>query len=134
MDKLFRYLVLSSLFLYVVWFFFPYAEPFIADPDTVYFWGGSGFDARFEFPSWYYYLWLTFWLISYAALFSFVRSARTIFTVGYILSICTLPFHGTVIQSPWSGLLGSLVSMLDGAILALAYFTSIGRKFGRKAT
>ena len=131
MEKLFRSLVLASFVLFVVWWYFPYIAPFLTDdPDTLYFWDSAGFDAKFQFPTWYFHLWFVFWTVTYAGLFFLYRPMRSVFVIGYIVSSITVLFHGTVIESPWSGLVGGLGTMLDGAIIAVSFLTSVSGRFG----
>ena len=133
MEKTFKTLVLSSFILFVIWWHFGYLDPFLTDdPDTLWFWNSVGFDAKFDFPGWYTHLWFAFWVVAYGGLFFLYRPMRSVFVIGYLLSYVTAPFHGSVIESPWSNIVGDLGTLLDGAILGLAYFSSVAKNFGRE--
>ena len=131
MEKTFRGMVLASFIAFVVWWYFPYIDPLLTDdPEKLYFWDSAGFDAKYEFPPWFFHLWFVFWTVSYVGLFLFYRPMRSIFLAGYVISMATVPFHGTVIQSPWSSIVGHFGAMLDGGIIAVAYLTSVSTRFG----
>lgn len=63
MTKTFRLLVLPSLGLFVLLFYFPNLEPYLFDEERLVIWNYSGFDAKFEMPLWHYYLWLGSWAV-----------------------------------------------------------------------
>ena len=130
MERIFRGLVLSGLILFVLWWYFPYLEPNLTE-DTVRLelWSISGFDSWFEYPAWYSNTWLAVWVLAYLSLFFFLKHGRTFFLVAYLVSLATIPINGTEIQSPWSALLGDLGTLVDGAILAVAYLTAVGSRF-----
>lgn len=132
MEKTFKTLVLTSFLLFLTWWFLPYAEPYLApDAETLSFWESTGFDARMLLPNWFYNLWLVFWIVAYAGLFMMHRSMRTIFLAGYVLSLIMAPFLGSVILSPWSSVVSNIGMLLDGAVLALAFFSSVAPRFNR---
>ena len=134
MKRIFRLLVLLSLGLYVLWFFFPYIDPLIYDEDRLELWSYSGFDALLEFPAWHFYLWLVFNAVITVGLYRFDAWSRDLLIICYILSYFLSPIYGTAVQSPISGVLGSLVTLLDGVVIGMAYFSPIASRFSGKAT
>jgi hypothetical protein len=134
MTKTFRLLVLLSLGLYVLWFYFPYLDPFLFDEERLAVWGYSGFDTKFEFPHWHYYLWLAFWTVVTYGLYNFAKWSRDVLIVGYIVGYFLAPIYGTAIQSPLSSVLGNLSTLLDGIIIGMAYFSPLAERFARTTT
>jgi len=133
MTKIFRLLVLVSAGLYVLWFYFPYVDALLYDEWRVDIWNQSGFDAKFDFPGWHFYLWLVYWPVVWYGLFNFYRWSRDALIIGYILSYFLAPIYGTSIQSPVSGVVGNLSTLLDGIIIGMAYFSPLADRFAGKA-
>ena len=134
MERAYKALILTCLTLYLVYWFLPYLEPFLADSEeTLAFWDSTGFDRKFLYPTWYPYLWLAFWVVTYAGLYLQYRPRRTIFVVGYIFEFLITPFLGTIILSPWSAIVYDLNTLANGAVLAVVYLTTVAKSFEHAA-
>lgn len=133
MTKTFRLLVLLSLGLYVLWFYFPYLDPYLFDDERLAIWDYTGFDAKFEFPLWHYYLWLAFWAVVTYGLYNFAKWSRDLLIIGYIVGYFLAPVYGTAIQSPVSSVLGNLNTLLDGIIIGMAYFSPVAERFRHRS-
>ena len=133
MTKLFRSLVLLSLGLYVLWFYFPLLDPYLFDEERLAIWEYSGFDSKFDFPLWHSYLWLAFWAVVTYGLFNFAKWSRDVLIIGYIVAYFLAPIYGTTIQSPVSGILSDLTTLLDGIIIGMAYFSPVAGRFRQSA-
>ena len=134
MEKRFRYLVLFSFVLYVLWFYFPYIDPLFFDEERLGAWELSGLDAKFEFPAWYNYLWMAFWAVVAFGLYQFNAWSRELLIIGYIIGYFLSPIHGTEIQSPLSASVSNLNTLIDGVILGMAYFSPVAERFNTRAT
>ena len=134
MTKTFRLLVLAALGLYVLWFFFPYLDPFIFGEERLAVWGSSGFDAKLVFPVWYPYFWLAYWVVVAYGLYSFFRWSRDALIFGYIIGFFLEPVYGTTIQSPISEVLNRLNVLIDGIVIGMAYFSPVAERFKKTAT
>ena len=134
MTRTFRSLVLLSLGLYVLWFFFPYLDPYLFDEERLAIWDYSGFDSKFEFPLWHSYLWLAFWAVVTYGLYNFAKWSRDVLIIGYIVSYFLAPIYGTTIQSPLSSVLGDLTTLVDGIVVGMAYFSPVAERFARRKT
>lgn len=132
MTRIFRSLVLLSLGLYVLWFYFPYLDPYLFDEERLVIWDYSGFDAKFEFPIWHFYLWLAFGAVVTYGLYNFAKWSRDLLIIGYIVGYFLAPIYGTAIQSPVSGVLGDLTTLLDGIIIGMAYFSPLAGRFRQR--
>ncbi len=131
MTRIFRTLVILNLGLYLLWFHFPYVDPFLFDETSVELWALSGIDAKFDFPTWYGYLWVLYWILVAVGLFQFYRWSRDALIIGYVLGFLLAPIYGTVLESPASTALGDLNTLLDGIVLGMAYFSPLADKFGK---
>jgi len=132
MTRIFRSLVLLSFGLYVLWFFFPWFEPFIFDEERLAIWDSTGFDAKLDFPTWYSYLWFAFWAVVAYGLFNFFRWSRDALIIGYIVTFFLSPITGTTIQSPISEVVGNLNILLDGIVIGMAYFSPVAKLFNKE--
>ena len=133
MAKLFRYLVVLALGLYVLWFYSPYLDPYIFDHSRLEVWSLSSFDAKFEFPSWYYYLWFALNVIITIGLYRFESWSRDLLILTYIIGWFMAPVHGTAIQSPLSAVVGNLGTLIDGVVIGMAYFSPVSQRFKARA-
>ena len=134
MVKLFRNFVLLSFGLYLLWFYFPHVEPLFFDEERLEIWDSSGFDAILQFPIWYYYLWMALYAVISIGLFQFNPWSRDLLIITYIIGFFLNPIYGTVIESPLSRSVGSLIGLIDGIILGMAYFSPISERFKPKAS
>ena len=132
MTKIFRFLVLLSLGVYVLWYCFPYLDPHLFNQERLVIWSYSGFDAKFEFPQWHSYLWLAFWVVVTYGLYRFAKWSRDALIIGYIVGYFLAPIYGTDIQSPVSSVLGDLTTLLDGIIIGMAYFSPVAERFNKR--
>jgi hypothetical protein len=67
-------------------------------------------------------------------LFLFRRWARTAYLVCTAVIIVMIPFGGLGIHLPVEAAIYEVVSIADGVILALAYFSPLRREFAKSRT
>lgn len=134
LTRRFRSFVLASLGLYVLWFYFPFVDPLLFDEQRLLDWSASGYDAKLPFPAWYPYLWLVYFLIVAYGLYNFHRWSRDALIIGYLAGFLLAPVHGTTIQSPASEVVSILITLLDGIVIGMAYFSSVAERFDKKAS
>lgn len=63
----------------------------------------------------------------------FINIARTAFVVLYVVATISGLFYGIQVLSPIEAMLANLISVGDGAIIAIMYLTSVSEAF-REAT
>lgn len=129
MKNIFKWTVLFSLALYIFYFFMPYLWEFIYDYETLNLLALNGW--RSEVP---YYNLVSFsfgfvYLIISIGLFLFNIWARTAFFYLTIATIIITPFLGASVMIKYDLMLSQIVTLLDGVILSMAYFTSISDEF-----
>jgi hypothetical protein len=77
----------------------------------------------------YYGTWFGLWLIASVALIFLQNWARYLFLWLYALDVVLLLFSGFTVQGPVENSLTQLIAVLDGAILAMAYFSPLAEYF-----
>lgn len=136
--RTFRVFVILATASYVLWFFFPSLSQYLANSLYQEIEGAlnqySGFGAALPIHHPLYYgTWFGLWLITSAALIFFQNWARYLLLLLYVLDIVLLPFSGFTVQGPVENSLVQLTAVLDGAILAMAYFSPLAERFKRTA-
>ena len=132
--RLFQWLVVASILTSLVFFFLP-AVPLPVSPDVAELRGRSGYGAMLpgirEPISW---IFLPLWLLASVGLFFFQAWARSLFAVLYFVALLLRFVQGVTVSLPVEGFLGEIVSLLDGAILILAFTTPLDAYFKRRAS
>ena len=77
----------------------------------------------------FYWFQLSLWLLISVGLLFFINIARTAFVVLYVLATISGLFYGIQVLTPVELLLANLISMGDGAIIAIMYLTSVSEAF-----
>jgi hypothetical protein len=131
MKTLFRWLVVISTLAYLLLFFMP-AMPLQISPDVAALRGKSGYGATIPSLPWFPWLFLLAWLVASIGLLLFRAWARVLFVAVYIVVLLLRFIQGTTVHLPIEGFLGEVVSLMDGAILALAFTDPTASYFKRK--
>ncbi len=132
--RLFQVFVIASTFSYVVWFFFPYISGRLANPlyleieQQVGQYAGLGALLPVHHP-FYYGTWFSLWLIASLGLFFFQNWARHLFLFLYVLGTLLTLVSGFSAQGPMENFFGGISTVLDGAILAMAYLSPLADGF-----
>lgn len=134
--RMFRVFVVLATAAYIFWFFFPYLSPFLANAlyqeiqSTLGHYNGFGAALPVNHPL-YYGTWFGLWLIASVSLMLFQNWARHLFLWLYAFAVVLMPFSGFTVQGPVENLLSQLIAVLDGAILAMAFFSPLAEHFRR---
>jgi hypothetical protein len=127
--RLFQVLVLSSTTFFVVWFFLPFWSGYLSD-DQYRLAEYNGYGAVLPVHhALYYGTWFGLWLIAALGLYFFQNWARHLFLALSFLNLALAPFSGFAVQAPIDVLFSATVSILDGAILAMAYLLPLSANF-----
>ncbi|PCH59905.1 MAG: hypothetical protein COC05_05820 [Gammaproteobacteria bacterium] len=129
MDILFRSLLIFTAILTSVFFFLPYFDHMWLPYEQVLLLDRSGLGASIPNSNVIYWGTLIVWLLITFGLFFYYSLARVSFVVFYVIGFIATLFHGAIVLAPYESLISSLISLADGAILAIMYLTSIGDKF-----
>ena len=88
---------------------------------------GGGLSSAFT--DWLYYALLFASLIASLGLFLFRRWGRPLFLLSTALFVLTTPFYESFVSTGWSATLAYAASLLEGMIIALIFFSHLGRPF-----
>ncbi|MGH2360888.1 MAG: hypothetical protein ACRDGM_10170 [bacterium] len=131
--KLFQWLVVASVLTSLVFFFLP-AVPLPVSLEVAALRAKSGYGAILpgirELIAW---IFLPLWLLASVGLFFFQAWARTLFAVLYVVGLLLRFAQGVTVSLPVEGFVGEIVSLLDGAILVLAFTAPLDAYFRRRA-
>lgn len=132
--RIFQVFVVVSILSYISWFFFPYISERFANPlyleieDGLRQYAGLGALLPVHHPL-YFGTWFGLWLIASLGLFFFQNWARHLFLALYVLSTVLILFSGFSGQGAWENVLSQLTTVMDGAILAMAYLSPLSEAF-----
>lgn len=129
MKRIFQIIVLGSLALQFIWFLLPYSWSFLYEGEELNLLSWSNYGAYFDVNGLISYVILAAYVTVSIGLVLLKKLARTGFlflTVGQIISS---PAWGFAVSPPLDGSIGYITSMADGAILTIAYLTSLGSQF-----
>jgi len=132
MGKLFRYIIVFSTTLVVIFWVLPFVDYLWLNEEQLEFarydtWGSS-------LPSNAIIYWglLSIWLLIALGLFLFVPIARTAFVVMQLITIFASFFWGFLVLPPVSVVISNMIGLSDGVILAMLFLTSISKKFEKR--
>ncbi len=134
--RIFQVFVVVSILSYSLWFFFPNLSQHFANElyrDIAFRLGEyNGFGALLPVHHPLYYgVWFGLWLIASIGLFFFQNWARYLFLCLYVLVIVLAPFSGFSVKGPLEGFFSELITVLDGAILAMAFLSPLAAGFAK---
>lgn len=131
MENIFRIIIASSTILFIILCFLPYFDYFWLSDEELQILSYDGWGS--ELPNNLFFIWGLFltWISISIGLFFFVPIARTAFLILLVFSVILTFFWGIRIHTPLSVLLSGIISMSDGAILIMLYFTSVSSKFSK---
>jgi hypothetical protein len=128
-SPIFRGLILVSALLIVASYLVPYVYPYLSDQD---FWTLAGWDGHAAIlPSTPLIYWglPIIWIAVLAGLYYYVALARTLLAVLLAATPIMSLLEGVRVFHPLDTFLGSIMFPIYGALLAMAYFTSVSRQF-----
>lgn len=129
MDKLFKSLILTSTLGYILWFFQPYNISSIYDQDTLSALEWSGFGGNYYYLFYASYVILVAYIISAIGMLLYLKWARLLFTVLSVVSILSTSLTGVAVSTSIDSFLQNIIGLCDGAVLFMAYFSSISTNF-----
>ncbi|WP_074870823.1 hypothetical protein [Atopomonas hussainii] len=129
MKSIFRYIVAISTALFVVLWLLPFFDYLWLSPDELNLASADGFGSYI--PSHIAIYWGLFiaWFINSIGLFFFSRIARTSFLILLVATTIASFFSGFSVMTPLSAGISSIVMLSDGAIITMAYLTSVSKYF-----
>jgi hypothetical protein len=127
MNKLFQYLVITSILLQAIWYFLPYSWGYIYTEEQLTLLSWHGHESYFDIYGPLPYLITSLYLVAFIGLFIFKKWGRNLFLALTVFTI--FPIWGFLVSPAIDGSIGYLISLVDGAILSIAYLTTVSNEF-----
>lgn len=134
MKKIFRILLVVSLLLYFGWmasFYYAYSLFSNEVADAIAHTGSAAF---ISLPNSIFWIFPALWLIATVGMLQFSNGARQFFVFLTVVSLGMGAVSGMLIQTGPQAALIEVVNLLDGAIIAIAFFTSVDMEFKNSAS
>ncbi len=129
MKRIFQILVVSSIILHIIWFFLPSFWVYIYNKEELSLLSWHGYGSNIDTYGSIPYLGLLGYMVASIGLIFFKKWARTAFLLLTIINIILTSIGGFSVSPAIDGATSYLVSISDGAILTIAYLTSINTNF-----
>ena len=129
LTEIFRGLILVSTFLYVVYLLLPFVPANWYSDSTLELLSFSGSDAILDIPVPIYHAISLAWLLTAVGMYFYIPIARSAFVWLYVITVPIDIVGGVVVTPGLDMAILSLSTLLDGAIIAIAYLTSVERLF-----
>lgn len=129
LDGFFNILVVISIILTFIAWGLPYVEPYYLSEEELSLLSYSGYGAFFPSSSIVYWTLLIFWIVMSIGLILRSRIIRTLYVTGIIITTLWTVFWGFSVTTPLESLIYNILSMIDGALITMAYLTSVSRSF-----
>lgn len=133
MEIIFRYLVVISASLTVLFWGMPYFDYMWFSDEQLNLLDQNGLGAVIPGGDFTYWGTLLVWLLLSVGLFFYNGIARVGFVAFYALSLVLGLLYGIQIHTPYESTISSLIGLADGAIIAMVYLTTIASKFSRSS-
>ena len=129
MTTLFRALIVASLLSYAIVVCIGHFDaPYLSEKELdLLSWYGHG--AVIELSPFMNWVLILVWLPAAIGMYLFNSIARFVYLFLAILIIITTPLFGAYIALGYEFMFLQITTFLDGAILVMAYFTSVSDKF-----
>jgi hypothetical protein len=72
------------------------------------------------------------WVVAGIGLYFFLWWGRLLLAAAYVVGILAYLIGGMIIWLPWEGVLVTIATLLDGAILTLAFLPPLSKYFERR--
>ena len=131
MAKIFIGTVLINLLAYIAWFFMPFVSGYLYDYDTLDLLSFGGFGAKVDLDGPIPYVVGLIYVVTTFGLLLFKPWARIAFSILAVFTIISPSIWGVSIQGSYDVMIDSLVLITDGAIVSMAFFTSISNDFSK---
>lgn len=131
--RAFQTLVVISALLYIAWMVLPHlSRSFSPEIQKVLASGGYGGASWVTDPRFFLSVGVGK-LLSSLGLFLFLSWGRWLLLAVVAVSLASVPFAGVSIGVPLDNIVGYLLSLTDGAILALAFFSPLAEAMRKDA-
>lgn len=131
-NRLFRLLVAAAVVLHLVLWLVPAAGGGWLDGFRGWLLDFDGYGADIRYTPVLYWCLFASWLLILAGLFFYVAAARSGFLALTGISIVLSSYWGVRVFAPREAALDTLLAVIDGALIAMAYFSPVRTEFQRQ--
>ena len=129
MTKLFKGLILADLAIYLAWYFLPvFDTPYLSE-QSLELLSRHGYGALINVSYAMDDFLFAVGIIVTLGMYFFVPIARVVFLILLLTGIVLTQFYGVVVETGVSRMLGSVVTLLDGVIIAMAFSEPVRNHF-----
>lgn len=129
MKLFFRMLLVFSIVVYLFYYITPLFDDLWLDEYQIGLLLNNGAEATF-YPSIYLdHLLAVTWVASSVGMMFFNNLFRALFTLLVVATTIMIPFLGWVVRTPIEEVAVVVLNIVDGILLALAYFSPLAREF-----
>lgn len=129
LDGFFNILVVISIVLTIAIWGLPYVQPFYLSDQDFNLLSYAGYGAILPSNNFIYWGLFIFWLIVGVGLIMRSSLMRTIYLCGIVVTVLLSFFWGFSVATPLESVVFSVINMIDGALITMAYLTSVSRSF-----
>jgi hypothetical protein len=129
--RAFQILVVASALLYLAWMLLPHSpQAYSHDVQQILAWSSYGSAQWYTDPRFYISIGVGK-IVSSIGLFLFLSWGRWLLLAVVVISMAAVPFAGVSVSMPFDSIIGGFLSLSDGAILALAFFSPLAEAMRR---
>ena len=129
MNKLFNSIVIVALILTVIYWVMPSIDKYWLSDEELDLLSANGWGSVFPNSSFIYWPLLAYWVIVSLGLLKRIKIARTLYAIGIVIFSIASFMWGFSVLTPIEAGMSNILSLLDGAILVMAFLTSISNEF-----
>lgn len=133
LDKFYRYIIILLIILQVTWFFVPWGFAYHDGAMESLVWlGANSLIGSRDFIILYSNAITILYIVSYIGLFFFSAIFRAVFMSLVIGGGLAVPLFGLRVESGYESMLSYFMSIGDGVVLSMIYFSDIKKLFRRR--
>lgn len=129
MLSIYRLTIVISTILWLILLFLPYFDLVWYTEDEINLLAWDGWNRKLVMSNATYWFICSLWLSSSITLFFTVKYSREFFLFLVCSTTLVSFFWGFRVFAPIENVLAEIITMADGAIIYMAYFSSISQRF-----
>lgn len=129
MVTIYRWLILVNIMLYCAYLIIPFFDSYLVDESERYILSYSGHDYLYGITSIASWLFVGALLLAMLGMYFFIYKSRIIFSLLLCIGLIITFVSGMVVETGFEAFLYELHCVLNGAILSIAYFSSLSDRF-----
>ena len=127
MNKLFKNTVIGFLILLIIWYCIPFFWEHLYNDEQLNLLSWHGYESFIDIYGPIPYIIAFLYIVASLGLLSYKKWGRTMLLSLTIVTI--FPIWGYGVTPPIEGSIGYIVTLAQGVILTISYFTSINNEF-----